>query len=280
MLKRLVAFNTTTAITLIRRSHYCPLHHYSNSAPAMSSEATSAATATPAASASVKAKKIRPRHIFCYGTLRDDDDTGASYTKPFLSQLGDRAVECVTRDGRIYGLEMWQKLAPLYQPYPYSVRSAGDSASATAAAAQPSYIQGRLHSWPSLSDAEFAQKLAEADDIEGYEHEASDDEDDDAAAAATAAGATVHKTFRESRIQNEYDRIVVDVYLQAPAPAAVAGGAAVVYDTAASAAAAGAPTEKAIVYVQKEVAQGVRSERVNGHNWMQRTRRGKAGEAL
>ena len=140
-----------------------------------------------------------------YGTLRDDDDSGAAWTREFLS-----GVESA-RDGEVDGAAMYwssEGLWPFAVLHPaspalasthelaeelaaaYAAAAAAGAVSASAGAAASasssgrvapvdasslvdlrSRIRVRLLSWGPAGCPTFAEKLAQADGIEGYDPE-------------------------------------------------------------------------------------------------------------
>lgn len=84
------------------------------------------------------------RFFFTYGTLRDDDDSGAPWTKQWIA-------DCVACNGTLHNAMMYQDPDV---PYPYVVLSEGDGA-----------VKGRLVTFS--DDDLFMKRLREADVIEG-----------------------------------------------------------------------------------------------------------------
>ena len=96
-----------------------------------------------------KTEKELPPRFFVYGTLRDDDDSGAAW--------GDWTKDCVANNGKLYGYKMYQNKL---KKYPFAVK-----------AEKKDFIVGRIVSWNDVDI--FKMKLERADEIEGY-----DDSDD------------------------------------------------------------------------------------------------------
>lgn len=88
-----------------------------------------------------------------YGTIRDDDDSGAEWTRAFLRGLVPPA-----RTGAVRGFAMWRNARDNW-PWAVPVDSATDG--------DTSVITVRALNFGD-SAAAFAAKLAEADEIEGY----------------------------------------------------------------------------------------------------------------
>jgi len=107
---------------------------------------------------SIESKDSRPVHITgvdvqsfaLYGTLRDDDDSGASYTKAFTSGH-DSAIS-----GRVNGFKLF--FSP-FGDWPSAVRTGKDS----------DVVVVRCLQWPTRR--EFEEKVKQADEIEGSEYE-------------------------------------------------------------------------------------------------------------
>jgi len=148
--------------------------------PVVSSPPAAGAEALPA-----------PAWLAVYGTLRDDDDSGATWTRDFLRGVAE------ARDGAVEGAEMFwsseglwpfvllhpmapalqEKLLEEQQPLVETVvaapavAAAAEGASAATSPAVPaaltSSIRVRLLRWP--TPEEFAAKIVEADRIEGYD---------------------------------------------------------------------------------------------------------------
>eukprot|EP01083_Nonionella_stella_P044544 119905_1 len=86
-----------------------------------------------------------PQRVFVYGTLRDDDDSGAPWTEDWISNG-------IAQDGRLYKYRLYKEML---DDYPFVIRTNN----------KYDYVNGRLISW---SDPQlFKQKLAAADKIEG-----------------------------------------------------------------------------------------------------------------
>lgn len=139
----------------------CPLP-----APAPSSQ--SAAAASPSSSAAVvDYSDPEVRHLAVYGTLRDDDDSGAVWTASFLRGCTS------ARGGTVRGARMYWSaegswpFAMLHEQS--SARSAEPPAAATAATCEheSDLLHVRLLTFES-SSAAFAAKIAAADEIEGF----------------------------------------------------------------------------------------------------------------
>ena len=91
------------------------------------------------------------RHIFAYGTLRVDDQSGASWTKTFNAGM-------TSRKGRVHGLKLF------FARYPF-VTPAGSS-SPVEYENHANFVVGQAVSTD--NEALWARRLAEADSIEGY----------------------------------------------------------------------------------------------------------------
>lgn len=81
-----------------------------------------------------------------YGTLRDDDDSGATWTQPFLQQ------HVSAKSGRVVGMKMFQNAV---DPWPYALLTQSPE----------DHVRVRIVSFD--SDV-FGAKLAFADEIEMY----------------------------------------------------------------------------------------------------------------
>ena len=90
-----------------------------------------------------------PSHFFVYGTLRDDDDSGALWTMSWTAG-------CTASYGKLSGFKMYQK--PGFE-YPFAVRTGERS----------DFIVGRLVTWN--DDKVVEEKRKTADAIEGYHEE-------------------------------------------------------------------------------------------------------------
>eukprot|EP01083_Nonionella_stella_P171169 584087_1 len=107
------------------------------------------ATAITASSSSSTTDEQLPRRFFVYGTLRDDDDSNACWTKSFVK-------DCIGQDALLYGFKLY-KLSQAN--YPFALKTNSNDC-----------VVGRLLYWN--EDREFfVEKLQIADGIEGY-HEA------------------------------------------------------------------------------------------------------------
>ena len=98
-----------------------------------------------AANFGASSDSAQPWRIAVYGTLRDDDDSAAPYTKSFLSNV--QHIEAAT----LAGFKLFQ---PLFLPYPYAVHTGNPD----------DCIVVRLLHW--TDEETFARKLKEADAIE------------------------------------------------------------------------------------------------------------------
>ena len=112
----------------------------------------------PAPSSSLPSIPSRPRHLFTYGTLRDDDNSGASWTKPFVKGS-------VAWDGECSGLLLFQRVSGAEYPGGELVEQD------PAADERVPVAKGRILSWQEWEwDAPvFSSKLASADSIEAYD---------------------------------------------------------------------------------------------------------------
>jgi hypothetical protein len=100
---------------------------------------------------------LPPARLFAtYGTIRDDDDSGAEWTRRFLVGLVPPA-----RSATVRGFAMWRNKR---DNWPWALRTDVDT----------DFIRVRLLGFSAptdpraVADAKFARKLAEADEIEQY----------------------------------------------------------------------------------------------------------------
>lgn len=96
---------------------------------------------------SKKAVSAVPEYFFVYGTLRDDDDSGATYTHGWHEGFD------IAMHGRLKGARMYQERD---KRYPFALLSQDDK----------DVMYGRLIRWHDAADR--IERLAEADRIEGY----------------------------------------------------------------------------------------------------------------
>lgn len=92
--------------------------------------------------------KALPQRFFFYGTLRDDDDSGANWTKNFIE-------DCIATNAKLYGFKLYKNVD---EDWPFAIKSNNKS----------DYIVGRLTHWDNGFEF-FKEKLKEADEIEDYE---------------------------------------------------------------------------------------------------------------
>eukprot|EP00483_Globobulimina_turgida_P007910 UN07926 len=89
-----------------------------------------------------------PQRFFCYGTLRDDDDSGALWTAKWTK---DVSYAC---NAKVYGFKMYKERK---LKHPFALRTHNNN----------DYMIGRLLQW---NDKQiFYEKVLEADDIEDYD---------------------------------------------------------------------------------------------------------------
>eukprot|EP01084_Bolivina_argentea_P135895 239392_1 len=87
-----------------------------------------------------------PKRFFVYGTLRDDDDSGAIWTNEWCKN-------CIGSNGRLYGYKLYHSKS---MSYPFAIKTNNSN----------DFIVGRILYW---NDSDlFKIKLKQADDIEGY----------------------------------------------------------------------------------------------------------------
>jgi gamma-glutamylcyclotransferase (GGCT)/AIG2-like uncharacterized protein YtfP len=245
------------------------------------------APASAASSSSPSSSADEVRHLAVYGTLRDDDDSGALWTRSFLDGVAEAS------DGLVEGAEMFwssEGMWPFVLLHPLSpalseqidhtlqtadtivaghaaavgdttsaasISSAAPAASPSAPTAVPSSlaapscsIRVRLLRWPDA--ASFAAKLARADEIEGY------DPSDE------ATSEYVRRQVWVTRLPQ-----------QSPTPASLAAAAA---DAAATAAAC--PSSERVlawIYVKQAgvgetTTNATSSARIEHGDWMKRDR--------
>lgn len=106
-----------------------------------------------------RAKSLKlPQSFFVYGTLRDDDDSGAKWTKKWCRDISHAC------NAKVYGFKMYKcrKLK-----YPFALRTNNDN----------DFMIGRLITF---NDKDlFYHKLFEADQIEDYDDTHPDDQENE-----------------------------------------------------------------------------------------------------
>eukprot|EP01084_Bolivina_argentea_P302932 522962_1 len=88
-----------------------------------------------------------PQKFFVYGTLRDDNNTNAYWTKDFVKN-------CVAENAKLYGFKLYHSNDC---NFPFAVKTNNKN----------DYVIGRLLRWNEGTEL-FEQKLKNADEIEGY----------------------------------------------------------------------------------------------------------------
>jgi len=98
------------------------------------------------------------QHIFVYGTLRPDDDSGAEWTQAWTS--GMKATRAKVHDAKLY-----------FDTYPFVFldKYKGETHQQDACDEHKNFVVGYLMSCETKE--QFEQKLAYGDKIEGYPHE-------------------------------------------------------------------------------------------------------------
>lgn len=171
----------SVAHTLITRSN-APAASMSSAAANQSAASSSSAQVAPVASPSAPPSSLASaahaidysdptvRHLAVYGTLRDDDDSGAVWTAEFLRGLTSARGGTV-RGARLYWSDQgsWP-FAMVHERS--SARFAADPAPSSADGAaicehESDLLHVRLLQFESSSDS-FATKIAAADVIEGF----------------------------------------------------------------------------------------------------------------
>lgn len=105
--------------------------------------------ATKPSTITIKHQNI-PRSFFVYGTLRDDDDSGASWTANWIAGHSSAV------NAKIYGYKMYKHPSC---NYPFAIQTNDE---------MNNFMIGRLLTF---DESLFAIKLKEADLIEGYDEE-------------------------------------------------------------------------------------------------------------
>eukprot|EP01083_Nonionella_stella_P075723 205948_1 len=99
-----------------------------------------------------------PHRFFVYGTLRDDDDSGAEWTRNWIN---DVSFAC---NAKVYGFKMYKLKGT---NYPFALRTNDDN----------DVIIGRLLQW--TDEQTFYEKVLGADDIEDYDDTHPDDDENE-----------------------------------------------------------------------------------------------------